>query len=279
LATDATGTPTSLGIPKYNTAVDAPSGLGFNATMDALDTILVAMPQKPAGIVTGEAVIWNGSAWVRSSVTKLGLASIAQGGATTDQVIAWNGSTWAAADGGASVARGTTLPVSPADDEEYILVDSTTAPTYAWRFRYDTAVSGSNKWEFVGGAPAFDLVATAESTTSTSYTNLSTTGPSIVVPRAGEYLIAHGAFIDKTGGTLGTGYMSYAIGATAAAEADRITMETGDAGTTPSASLTRTNLKTFAASDDIVAKYKVTSGPDTFAYSERWMTILPVRVA
>lgn len=40
MATDATGPPTPKGIPKYNTSVDAPSGLGFNAAMDAIDTLL-----------------------------------------------------------------------------------------------------------------------------------------------------------------------------------------------------------------------------------------------
>ena len=33
MAQDATGTPTALGIPKYNTAADAPSGRGFNAVV------------------------------------------------------------------------------------------------------------------------------------------------------------------------------------------------------------------------------------------------------
>lgn len=40
MATDATGTPTSLGIPKYNTAGNPPSGKGFNAAMDVLDGLL-----------------------------------------------------------------------------------------------------------------------------------------------------------------------------------------------------------------------------------------------
>ena len=40
MATDATGTPTALGIPKYDVNVDAPSGLGFNAAMDAIDSII-----------------------------------------------------------------------------------------------------------------------------------------------------------------------------------------------------------------------------------------------
>lgn len=71
MATDATGTPTSLGVPKYNTSVDAPSGLGFNAAMDVIDALLLARVTKPSGIVSGEVPVWNGSAFVRSSVTPL----------------------------------------------------------------------------------------------------------------------------------------------------------------------------------------------------------------
>lgn len=40
MATDATGTPTPKGIPTYDTANDAPSGLGFNAAMAVIDSLL-----------------------------------------------------------------------------------------------------------------------------------------------------------------------------------------------------------------------------------------------
>lgn len=41
MATDATGTPTTnYSIPKFNTSLDAPSGAGTNAQMDAIDTAL-----------------------------------------------------------------------------------------------------------------------------------------------------------------------------------------------------------------------------------------------
>ena len=68
MAQDATGTPTSLGIPKYNTAADAPSGKGFNAAMDTIDALLVArgLPGSPD---TNEPVYWNGSAWVTNKLT------------------------------------------------------------------------------------------------------------------------------------------------------------------------------------------------------------------
>lgn len=77
MATDATGTPTSPdNIPTYNTSVDAPSGLGFNAAMAAIQTALSAKVAKPAGIVSGEASVWNGTTWDRSSVTKIGPSSL-----------------------------------------------------------------------------------------------------------------------------------------------------------------------------------------------------------
>lgn len=42
MATDATGTPTPLGIPTYNVNADAPSGNGNNAQMQAIDSLLQA---------------------------------------------------------------------------------------------------------------------------------------------------------------------------------------------------------------------------------------------
>lgn len=93
MATDATGTPTTLGIPTYNTQVDAPSGKGFNAAMAAIDTLIVATVTKPSGIVSGEAPVWNGSAFVRSSVTGLTPSGIAGYPADGTKFLAGDG-TW-----------------------------------------------------------------------------------------------------------------------------------------------------------------------------------------
>jgi hypothetical protein len=59
MATDATGTPTSLGIPKYNTSADAPSGLGFNAAMDSINTLLVARVSTNSVQTAGATVLAN----------------------------------------------------------------------------------------------------------------------------------------------------------------------------------------------------------------------------
>lgn len=45
----------------------------------------------------------------------------------------------------------TTLPGSPVDGQEAILVDSVTNPTYVWRLRYNAGSASAYKWEFIGG--------------------------------------------------------------------------------------------------------------------------------
>ena len=79
MATDATGTPTSLGIPKFNTSADAPSGLGFNAAMDTINTLIAARMTAPANPVDGDVPVWDNasSQWVRSSVHKISNSMLA----------------------------------------------------------------------------------------------------------------------------------------------------------------------------------------------------------
>ena len=53
MATDATGTPTPLGIPTYNINVDAPSGNGNTAQMQAIDALLQARATLASPAFTG----------------------------------------------------------------------------------------------------------------------------------------------------------------------------------------------------------------------------------
>jgi microcystin-dependent protein len=53
MATDATGTTTPLGIPTFNTAGDPPSGKGFNATMQVIDSLISARAPIASPILTG----------------------------------------------------------------------------------------------------------------------------------------------------------------------------------------------------------------------------------
>lgn len=117
MALGATGTPTTnYSIPKYATSADAPNGTGFNSAMDAIDTILKAQLDAkitaPSGIAAGEAPAWTGSAWGRSSVTRITTIrpqDLQQDAATSGQVLTWNGSIYAPATP-AAVPAGVVVP-------------------------------------------------------------------------------------------------------------------------------------------------------------------------
>jgi hypothetical protein len=109
---------------------------------------------------------------------------------------------------GGFVSYGTTLPGSPVDGQEAILVDSTTNPSYQWRFRYNASSSSAYKWEYLGGTPASALVGTDESTSSTSFVEFAP-NQRITVPRAGDYYVTISAEIYNS--TASTGVLLAAI--------------------------------------------------------------------
>ena len=264
MATDATGTPTSLGIPKFNTSVDSPSGLGFNAAMDAIDDLLVSAPLSGeiAGIAVGSVPVWDGSAWVKPSGTPDGTKFLRDDGS------------WADPTGGAGY--GTSLPVSPSDGDEYILVDSTTAPTYQWRFRYNASNAGTYKWEFIGGAPVENRVETTQSTTATSATDLATDGPTFTVPRAGIYQAHFGAGgIWNSVQDTNLNLFLYGNGASVGSITQSNAAAAGGGQVYSTSGVLRATLA--AASQIIKVRYSVTSG--TGSFSKRYLYITPVAVA
>jgi hypothetical protein len=85
----------------------------------------------------------------------------------------------------------TTLPASPVDGQEHILVDSITNPTWQWRFRYNAGSTSVYKWEFVGGSTI--TISGGSFTTPTGPTGwLDGNGPSFSLPRAGTYKYSWG---------------------------------------------------------------------------------------
>jgi hypothetical protein len=175
---------------------------------------------------------------------------------------------------GASLV-GTSLPVSPFDGQEFILVDSLTAPTYSWRFLY-VAAKATNKWVFIGGAPAFSEVAAAEASGSTSYAALGTAGPAIAVPVAGLYVVSIGFTGHNSSSITNYQVMSYDIGATPASDNDYV--GTGDVQFTPGSpwSVSRKMQKTLTALT-LTAKYKLQNG-NSLTFSRRWMEVTPMAV-
>lgn len=164
MPTDLTGTPTSLGIGTYNVDVDAPSGLGFNAAMAQIDALIAERPATPAGIAAGEAMVWNGTAFVRSSQAGLvtGLAGAtaaarfvggtASGAPTTgtfstgDFVIDQSGSVWVCTAGGTpgtwkQAGGGTTPPGTELDYKQ--ITANVTIPHNTSEASLTTVITGN----------------------------------------------------------------------------------------------------------------------------------------
>jgi hypothetical protein len=148
-------------------------------TLTDLETTLISYEgdwAAPTTYTDGDVIVYNGVAY------------LCVGGPTTATP---DPTLW----GAAQISKptyGTTLPGSPVDGQEAILVDSTTNPTYQWRFRYNVGSTSPYKWEFIGGPPAYATVGPNESTGTTgAWINLATPGPLFIVPRAGDYRVQH----------------------------------------------------------------------------------------
>lgn len=164
------------------------------------------------------------------------------------------------------------LPASPKDGQTVdYLADATNG--VVWRLRYRAASGSTHKWEFVGGPPLTGEVEASESTASTTYAALTTAGPSITLPLAGDYDVTLRALAGNA--IEASILMSYSIGATPAADADAASFfnKGGEAGNYTSQ---RTKRKTGLPAEALVAKYRTTAG--TGVFGGRFMAVTPVRV-
>jgi len=129
----------------------------------------------------GEIVVYNGVAYICTQPT-------------TSPPSAWPGAPPLTQPPATVIGYGLTLPASPYDGQEYVLVDSVTNPSYQWRFRYNAQSASAYKWECIGGGPATAYVGASTGNINTGGGSfVSSGGPSITLPRAGDYLISVGA--------------------------------------------------------------------------------------
>jgi hypothetical protein len=175
----------------------------------------------------------------------------------------------------AALAYGTTLPGSPVDGQEAILVNSTTNPTYQWRFRYNASNSTAYKWEFVGGSSAEAAVNAQEATTSTTFVDLTTVGPSLVLPRPGLY----SAFLWSRGITdasTGANQVGFKMGAAPVTDNAITYVSTGTTGAYIGHAGHDT-VTCVGAGDTLKLQYCTAAGTATF--SVRRLSVLPIRVS
>jgi len=181
-----------------------------------------------------------------------------------------------AINAGVAAATVTSLPGSPVNGQDcYYLADATNG--IVWHLKYRSASASAYKWEFVGGGVLHSDVATSQTTASTTYADLATAGPTVTVPLAGDYDVSIEASAN-TPGTLGAvATMSFAVGASAAADADSIAIGNPASTGGLTAYQFRTVRKTgLAAATALTSKYKMSTGTGFFL--NRSIRAVPVRV-
>lgn len=170
--------------------------------------------------------------------------------------------------------------IAPTDGQEvYIIVDATNG--VIWHFRYNAGSGSSFKWEFLGGPALMAVIeqaeGTYETTTSGTYVDLTTVGPSVTVPRAGDYFIHFGAQASLPA-TSGQGAnMSIKLGASAIANAERV-LGQSVAGVAQPFSLARTMKRTLAINDVLKAMYRADAG-SAAGFNDRFVSAIPIRVS
>lgn len=143
-----------------------------------------ASPQIATGVIVDADV----AAAAAIAESKLSLASDAAAGTASRRTLG-TGALQAAAGNDsrflqAAVAYGTSLPGSPVDGREAVLVDSVTNPSYQWRFRWNAGSSSAYKWEYVGGGSLAVQYLSNQTPSAATWTGML---PNLTVPRAGEY--------------------------------------------------------------------------------------------
>jgi hypothetical protein len=171
-------------------------------------------------------------------------------------------------------ATTTSVPGSPTDEDEFTYPADTTNGAM-WRFKYRSASGSAFKWEFIGGSYMSATVETSEGNSLATYADLATVGPSITVPRAGDYEVEFG--ITAIGG--GGNAVWVAVKKAAAATSDNDGVPVGYGMATPGSAGGRKLIVTgLAASDVLKLQYRGAIAA-AWTCSRRWIAVRPVRIS
>ena len=139
-----------------------------------------------------------------------------------------------------------------------------------WEF-----VADAGGWMFAGGPQMISEVDTDQARDNATYGDLATVGPDITCPFAGVYIVGVGAGFVYTSGAQAS-FMSFAVAATAATDADGAANQNDSAGQIGGSPVYRERKKTLAAGDLLRAKYRNQGIGTTSSWSRRWMTLKPI---
>jgi hypothetical protein len=225
---------------------------------------------------------WGDSYFTRAGVGTISTPHILQAptaapGTSTTQVAT---TAFVAAATPGSSALVTALPGSPTNGQEILFQNAAMATTGAvWHLKYNSASASAFKWEFVGGSPLRAAVATSESTTSTTFVDLTTVGPSVTTPLAGDYTVTLSTSLAGSSAVVNAA-MSFSVGASAALNGDSLRptgFNMANADPFPYTGTRPVFKAGLAAATALVARY-ASPNANSANFSDRSVSILPTRV-
>jgi hypothetical protein len=169
------------------------------------------------------------------------------------------------------------LPGAPTDQQE-VYYQADAANGIIWHLRYNAGSASAYKWEILGSPPPlFSEVVTLETlATINAYTALTTAGPSLTLPLAGDYDVHVGArALGNAASALQR--MSFDIAGVAAVDADAASATSAGAGSDSYAEQRYRRKTGLAAATVLLAKYKTTVAGGGWA--ERFLRATPIRVS
>ena len=171
------------------------------------------------------------------------------------------------------------LPGSPVDGQEvYYQSAGMATDGVVWHLRY-RSTGGTYKWEFVGGSPMYAETPAAELTTSATYVDLTTVGPQITVPLAGDYVITGGA--QAYSGQAGTiPVAAVKLGAAAITDGEILVLVRVPTAAFSGAISSRTIVRTVSAASTVLKLQYANVGTAgaTATFNNRVLNITPRRV-
>jgi hypothetical protein len=168
----------------------------------------------------------------------------------------------------------TALPGSPRDGQVIrYLADATNG--IEWMLAYRSASASAYKWEFIGGAALFAQVQTAESSAATSYADLTTVGPTVTPPLAGDYVLAYEAAAYSSGIDRAL-YLNVAVGAAAPLGADYQVISTENIASRTT--YIRRELLKLGLAAATAVKLQYQTNADTATFFNRAIKLTPRRV-
>lgn len=228
-------------------------------------------------VPTGATSLTSTAVNVKDARTR---ASIGSGAAAANATPADNSVTRAKLASGSALGwgYGNVLPTSGlVNGYKYTFFHYNPATGYAvYECTYRADLDGTYPWH-VSGPCIMHQVDSNESTGSTGYTGLGTSGPAITINSAGVWNIEIGCRTTATSTATNSGYMSYDIGGTGASDNDALVSNVSSGGTLADASNSRKSTKTItSAGTTLTCKYRVSGNTNYF--QNRWMSAQPLKI-